>query len=1064
MADPLAFPLAAPGSWDEPERAARLLARLPAETGFGPAQVAQLEALCARSADPDGALQGAARALQARFERLGGPARATALAPLVTLAAASQFLPALLAARPRLVDLLSHPRFQRQTRGHASARGAALHLLRGLRPDDPKAGALLATRLRRHKLIEVLRIALRDLLGRARIPEATAELSHLAAASFEAAVRFHYARLCSLHGAPEGRAAPVARNLAAASGFCVLGMGKLGGNELNFSSDVDVLYVYDTHGHTQGGPSGALDHFGFYARLAEEVTRAIGAQLEGGFVFRVDLDLRPEGRSGPLVNAMRGLELYYEAQGAAWERFALLKARPIAGDLAVGEEALRRLQPFVYRKYLDLGAIEAMRALKARAEREAARRGGLDLKLGPGGIREIEFFAQALQLLHGGKDANLRERNTLKALDRLLFAGLIPARDRDELSEAYLLLRKLEHRAQMVAERQTHLLPDDRKELERMARRSGFANAAALEVDLSAHRARVHARFGDLLRVAGGEAEPADPRAQLAADAATPEPERVAAMAALGFLDAEASSAELLRLRRRRGTPFDPSAPLEFAWAAPWLLGELAKVPDPDQALRHLADLFGVLAEPAATSRLLAGSPRTARMLLALFGSSDFLSRSLLRHPELIDQLVHRGSAPLHRQLDELRAALAERLARLSEGDGEGTLGEIRRLRNEEVLRIGLHDIAGALEPESVGAQLSDLADLCVESCLALAEKDARRREGVPHVSENPEGAEARLAEARLGAEAGSGAEAHLVVVALGKLGGRELGYHSDLDLLFLYSGAGETDGPRRATNHEHFARVAQRLISHLTLQLPEGTLYKIDARLRPSGNAGPLVVSFEALANYHRAGEQGGARLWERQALLRARSVAGDHALFERAQREVLNPSLFRKLTPAHREEAACELTAMRERMEREIAAESHDRYNSKLGRGGLVDVEFSVQFLQLVHGEAHPEVRSPSVAAALSALKDAGLLAPAEGEPLLRGWRFLRRLDSRLRIVRDRPIEHLPTTGRELLLLARRLGYSGMHAGEDLLDDYARATKAVRAAFLRVLSLPASPSTEPA
>ena len=1049
--DPLAPPLAAPGSWEEPERATKLLLRLPGETGLAAAEVARLEELCARSADPDGALQGAARALRARFERLHGPARASALGPLVALAAASQFLPAHLAARPRLVDLLSHPRFQRQTRGHASARGAALHLLHALRPEDPKAGALLATRLRRHKVIEVLRIALRDLLGRARIPEATAELSHLASACFEAAVRFHYARLCHLHGAPAGRTAPAARNLAGASGFCVLGMGKLGGNELNFSSDVDVLYVYDTHGHTQGGPSGALDHFGFYARLAEEVTRAIGAQLEGGFVFRVDLDLRPEGRSGPLVNALRGLELYYEAQGAAWERFALLKARPISGDLAVGEEALRRLQPFVYRKYLDLGAIEAMRALKARAEREAARRGGLDLKLGPGGIREIEFFCQALQLLHGGKDANLRERNTLKALDRLLFAGLIPARDRDELSEAYLLLRKLEHRVQMVAERQTHLLPDDRKELERMARRSGFANAAALEKDLSAHRARVHARFGDLLRVAGGEAEPAEPRAQLAADAATPEPERVAAMAGLGFLDAEASCAELLRLRRRHGTPFDPSAPQELAWAAPWLLGELAQVPDPDQALRHLADLFGVLAEPAATSRLLAGSPRTARMLLALFGSSDFLSRSLLRHPELIDQLVHRGSAPLHRPIGELREALAERLAQKAEGDVEAALGEIRRLRNEEILRIGLHDIAGALEPESVGAQLSDLADLCVESCLALAEKEARKREGVPLVA--------------VGVDPGpnAGSEARLVVVALGKLGGRELGYHSDLDLLFLYSGAGETDGPRRATNHEHFARLAQRLISHLTLQLPEGMLYKIDARLRPSGNAGPLVVSFEALANYHRAGEQGGARLWERQALLRARSVAGDHALFERAQREVLNPSLFRKLTPALRTEAASELAAMRERMEREIAAESHDRYNSKLGRGGLVDVEFSVQFLQLVHGEAHPEVRSPSVAAALSALKDAGLLAPAEGEPLLRGWRFLRRLDSRLRIVRDRPIEHLPTAGRELLLLARRLGYSGTHAGEDLLDDYARATKAVRAAFLRVLSVP-PPTTEAA
>ena len=250
-----------------------------------------------------------------------------------------------------------------------------------------------------------------------------------------------------------------------------------------------------------------------------------------------------------------------------------------------------------------------------------------------------------------------------------------------------------------------------------------------------------------------------------------------------------------------------------------------------------------------------------------------------------------------------------------------------------------------------------------------------------------------------------------MVVIGLGKLGGRELGYHSDLDLLFLYSAPGETDGPRRTTNHEHFARVAQRLISHLTLPLREGLLYRIDTRLRPSGSAGPLVVSFDALATYH-ARE---ARLWERQALLRARAVAGDAALFERAAREVLEPSLFRAVD---RKEAARELLAMRERMEREIADESNARYNSKLGRGGLVDVEFAVQFLQLVHGSSHPSVRHASTMAALSELRRQGLLRESEAEPLARGYRFLRRVESRLRIVRDRAISHFPTSGRELLL----------------------------------------------
>ncbi len=1038
-------------SYEEPERAQRVVQRLAETAGLGETALRRLEELCASSADPDGALHGASRALQARREALGGPARESALEALVQIAAASRFLAIHLAARPRLLDLLAQARFARLSRSAASAQKAALQLLRGLNPSDPTDIDRLHVRLRQHKFREVLRIALRDLSGRAMLPESAAELAHLASASFETALRFHYRRLCAQHGAPQGRTAD------GASGFCILGMGKLGGEELNFSSDVDVLYLYEQDGQTQGGPAGSLDHFAFYARLAEDVTRAVGAALDGGFVFRVDLDLRPEGRAGPIVNSLRGLEIYYEAQGAAWERFAWLKARPIAGELRVGDEALRRLQPFVYRKYVDLQAIEAMRALKARAERESAKRGGLDLKLGPGGIREVEFFAQALQLLHGGRDANLRERNTLRALDRLLYAGLITARDRDALSEAYLLLRKLEHRVQMVSERQTHQMPTEPQERERLARRSGFLSAQALEAELSRHRAQVQARFSDLLRVAGGEPDPVDNSAQIAADPLVSAEDLTEALRRLGFADPESSTAEFARMRKRRGTPFSPSAPPELAAGAAWLVAEIAKVPDPDRAARHLADLFGQLAEPQATSRLFASSPRTARLLLSLFGSSDFLSRSLLRHPELIDQLVHRGSAPLSRERSELRAALHARLAAHPADDVESQLSEMRRFHNEEVLRIGLHDVAGALEPEAVGTQLSDLADVSVEACLALATMEIERRDGA-------------LVRTDVTQPAPS-----LVVIALGKLGGREIGYHSDLDLIFLYAGDGESSGPRHASAHEQFARIAQRMISHLSIPLPEGILYRIDTRLRPSGSAGPLVISFDALARYHSAPSSSDASkrsetpkiagagesaprvawLWERQALLRARAVAGDAGLFARAEREVLEQSLFRPLDAPARAEAARELLSMRERMEREIAAESHARYNSKVGRGGLVDVEFAVQLLQLIHGHAHPSIRMQSTPGALQSLAQEGLLEPAEADPLARGWRFLRRLESRLRIVRDRPIDHLPTEGRELVLLARRLGYSGAAdaATSALLSDYARATASVRAAFLRVI-----------
>ncbi|MGE5048685.1 MAG: bifunctional [glutamate--ammonia ligase]-adenylyl-L-tyrosine phosphorylase/[glutamate--ammonia-ligase] adenylyltransferase, partial [Deltaproteobacteria bacterium] len=486
--------------------------------------------------------------------------------------------------------------------------------------------------------------------------------------------------------------------------------------------------------------------------------------------------------------------------------------------------------------------------------------------------------------------------------------------------------------------------------------------------------------------------------------------ERAAALAELGFDQPEASAEELARLARKRGTPFHDPQPL-----GPALITELAAAPDPDQALRHLADLFGTLADPSATTRLLGQSPRTTRLLLSLFGSSDYLSRQLLRHPELIDQLVLRGAAALVRDKPDLQAELHARLRGLPPDDVEAALTELRRFHNEEVLRVGLHDVAGALDIEQVSRQLSDLADLCVEACLSLAVSEIEKRYGRR--------------------------DATMVVIALGKLGGRELGYHSDLDLLFLYSSPGEHAG-----NHEYYARTAQKLISHLTLSLREGILYRIDTRLRPSGSAGPLVISFDALATYH-ARE---ARLWERQALLRARPVAGDEALFARAFTQVLEPSLYR---PMDRAAAAKEVLAMRDRMEREIAGESSRRYHSKLGRGGVVDVEFAVQFLQLVHGAALPEVRSASTPQALTALLEAGLLAPMDHAPLLRGYRYLRRLESRLRIVRDRSVDRLPESGPELLRLARRMGYSGPRAGEDLLADYERTAAEVRSAFLRVL-----------
>jgi glutamate-ammonia-ligase adenylyltransferase len=423
---------------------------------------------------------------------------------------------------------------------------------------------------------------------------------------------------------------------------------------------------------------------------------------------------------------------------------------------------------------------------------------------------------------------------------------------------------------------------------------------------------------------------------------------------------------------------------------------------------------------------MLAEHRRVARLLLSLFGTSDFLSKRFLRHPELLDMLLREDQVLLEKSREAFRREIAERLAAIDPSlplDDllERRLGELRRYKNEEVLRIAVHDIAGTLELGSVSAQLTDLAEGCLAACLSLAEEEARRKDVLP--------------------------PGRLCVIGMGKLGGRELGYHSDLDLIFLYPGGVEP-------GFERYARLAQRLMSFLQMPLREGRLFQIDTRLRPSGNQGALVIGAEAFVRYH-AGADGAAgvrsQLWERQALLRARFVAGDEALFQDVRARAIEPALFGPRDD--RGALAAEIRRMRERMEAEISREASHGKNPKTGRGGLVDVEFAVQFLQLAHGHDHPAIRTSTTPRALALLRAAGLLREAEFEPLARGYDFLRRVELRLRIVHDYAIDHLPDGGPALHQLARRLGYDGAEPGARFLLEYGRVTAAVRRAFDEVV-----------
>ncbi len=937
---------------------------------------------------------------------------APAAGPLaVALVQGSESLSRLLALRPGLLAWVWGARLERPwplARTLAAARGA----LYGVPLGDREA---LHRRLRRFKARCLLRLAARELFSLAPLPEVGREQADLAEAVLRAAL-FHLEKALRVrHGTPHPE------------GFCVLGLGKLGGGDLNFSSDVDLVYLYRGEGETSGGTHGSLPNVTFYARLAEGLTRALSLVTEDGFCFRVDLGLRPEGRAGPAVLSLAAALQYYERAGRTWERAAWVKGRHVAGDEALAEALLAGLEPFLWRRSLDFDAVDALRALKAEIDLRG-KANASDVKLGPGGIREVEFFAVALQLLHGGKVPALRVHNTLQALLRLADAGLLAHRDADALSDAYVFLRRVENRLQMVEEQQTQTLPSSEKERLRLARSLGLPSTLALDAELERHRRFVASAFRTLLGQTARHEAPDEPLLSVALDAELDDARRLEALGARGFADAEAALRSLERLRRALRASGLQEGPGPGVPAAR-LLSECARSPDPDQALFFLAEFLGNLLAPLGYVRLLLQRPAVARRLIGLFGQSAFLSGYFVRNPELLDVLVQaEGGSP--KKVPELIAAeLGGRLAR-SPLDEE-RLQAMRRFKNEEVLRIGLADISSDLDVPEVAAQLSALADALLDACLFQAEAEVRERFGAPRLR--------------------AGGRAALAVLGLGKLGGGELGYHSDLDLLFVYQGGGADEetagGTRGAVGHpEYFARLVQRLLSLLTVQLREGRLYQVDARLRPSGNQGTLVVSEVAFREHH----QRRAQLWERQALVKARAVAGDARFGQQLLAAVVQPLVYERPLPAG---AAEEIHRLRQRIEVEVAGETAGELDPKAGHGGLVDVEFATQYLQLLYGGRLLAVRGPNTLLALEALSAQGVLAAEDGRTLRAGYLFHRRVENRLRLVHGRALARLPTTGPPLLLLARRLGYGGADPGGAFLAAYRRQAEAVRAAYNRVL-----------
>jgi glutamate-ammonia-ligase adenylyltransferase len=901
---------------------------------------------------------------------------------------------------------------------HRLSRVAADPYLRREKPRDQLVSEVMAATapaahaaelravLRRMRADELVRLGVRELeLG--LDTEVGRELSRLADVCFDAAIAFHDRELGARYGEPRYRDDDGHERVAT---LAVIGMGKLGGEELNFASDVDVIYVYSS----DQGQAGALSLHEYFAKLSTLVTAALSEVTEDGVVFRVDLRLRPEGSTGPVASALDSIERYYETFGRPWERQAWIKARACAGDRTLGADTIKMLEPFVFPRITSPSVIDDVRELNRRIKRELVRTdSGFDLKNGEGGIREIEFFVQALQLIHGGKRPSLRCRGTLAALDALLFAGLVTDEEHLVLWRAYRWLRHAEHILQLEAGLQTQTIPADEESRVRFAQR---LSSRALEIDLVRHTSAVSRLFKTL----GDEPDDRpDILAILRGDLS--EDDEAAALARLGFSDVTAARAELARARRRPGSPLSPAAIDRSARIGALLVNEIAASADPDQALRALGDMIARRGEAWSIWRLLDEQPAIARLLGSLLGASAYLARTLVDTPELIDLLVELGQTPPTRTAEHVRKDLEARLATVDKSDLEAVWSAIAEVKNGHVLRVGIADFAGALDPLGVCTELTAIAEACVQVALSIVEATMPKAGGA------------------------------LSVLALGKLGGYELGYAADLDVVFVYQGDDDAV--------EHYSRLAQRLLGALRQRTPRGRLYEVDTRLRPSGTQGLLVSSLAAWRRYH---EQD-ARLWERQALIKLRPIAGDPGLGAEVAR-LATETVYG--APHDAKQVAEAIGAMRERIERELgggfhkrprvkdpndpAGPGHSAGDLKFDAGGVIDVEFATQYLQLVHGHAHPELRTTGTSPALRAAAALGIAPPATLELLEHGYRFLRGIEHRLRVVHDQPIHRLPESRDELERLARR---SGFPDGASLLEHVERWQHEIRRAYLTLL-----------
>ncbi|MEF3169530.1 MAG: bifunctional [glutamate--ammonia ligase]-adenylyl-L-tyrosine phosphorylase/[glutamate--ammonia-ligase] adenylyltransferase [Deltaproteobacteria bacterium] len=786
--------------------------------------------------------------------------------------------------------------------------------------------------LRRLRRREMVRIAWRDLTGVSSLYETMGELSGLARSVLDVAVSRLQDELVLRFGAPCGVD-------GSSQSLVVFGLGKLGAGELNFSSDIDLVFAYPESGETRGGKDGVSNHE-FFDRLVRRLIRIMGAATEEGFVFRVDTRLRPFGEAGPLVMSFDGLLDYYEIHGREWERYAWIKAGVAAGDRTAGERFLEDMRPFVYRRYLDFGAFDAIRDMKGMIAKEARKKGLLDnIKLGSGGIREIEFLCQTFQLIHGGRDPGLRARAVLHILPALADRGLLSGQAASGLAEAYVFLRMVENRLQEYADQQTQELPSDDLGRLRLAFSLGYEGWEDFHQDLQRHRHHVSECFERLVlrqrckTVRGSQKGALGDLWHHVLEGEEAELE----LAGAGFED----PARALRIIRDL---WDSSAVRAASAIArqrldrlmPALLLAVAGTERPTDVLLRMARIVEVIARRSVYVSLLVENPEVLSRLVSLCAQSSWIATQVSRFPILLDELIAPESlfAPLSREA--LEKELALRLGAVPPEDEELVMDELRRFRLGNVLRVAVEDITGVTPLMRVSDHLTDIAEVVLAAACDLAWDYLVHRHGRPPTC------------SPAGGQDGKG----FLVVAYGKFGGIELGYGSDLDLVFIHAGepGTRTPGPRPLETSLFYARLGQRILHILTTRTSIGTLYPVDMRLRPSGEAGLLVSRMDAFADYQRKD----AWTWEHQALVRARPVAGDERLAESFS-ELRQEILTRPRDPSALRE---EVRGMRARMATGRKKTPPGLFDLKHDPGGIVDIEFLVQFFVLSGANRFPAI----------------------------------------------------------------------------------------------------------